>query len=165
MRKSQQNTVPPEFDSLYRPVLKVKQVITNKNKEFDITEVLEGVALLHYCTFILGRIGKINHKADNNIILVRQLVEDILDGNQFLLLNEHISQLSSFIDKVARELNLNSKSVVYVAFYEAYLDSWLYKYFNSHLGIYKFDGFDYVAPETVANLKILHDQHVQYVVK
>ena len=41
MRKSQQNTVPPEFDSLYKPVLKVKQVITNKNKETNIAEVLE----------------------------------------------------------------------------------------------------------------------------
>ena len=60
MRKSQQNTVPSEFVSLYKPVLKVKQVITNKNKEVDCSNIIEGFTLLHYCTFMLSNIGKTN---------------------------------------------------------------------------------------------------------
>ena len=40
MRKSQQNTVPSEFLSLYKPILKVKQAITNKNKEVDCADII-----------------------------------------------------------------------------------------------------------------------------
>ena len=162
MRKSQQNTVPSEFASLYKPILKVKQAITNKNKEVDCADIIEGFTLLHYCTFMLSHIGKINNKIDDKILLMRQLVENILENEQFTLLPSQISQLSSFIDKISKELNVNSKSVVYVSLYEAYLDSFIYKNFNNHLGMYMFDGFEYIAPETVANLKILHDIHSKY---
>ena len=175
MRKSQQNTVPSEFASLYKPILKVKQAITNKNKEVDCADIIEGftllhyytitllhyytITLLHYCTFMLIHIGKINNKIDDKILPMRQLVENILENEQFTLLPNQISQLSSFIDKISKELNINNKSVVYVSLYEAYLDSFIYKNFNNHLGMYTLDGFEYIAPETVANLKILHDIH------
>ena len=159
MSKSQQNTVPSEFLSLYKPVLKVKQAITNKNKEVDCADIIEGLTLLHYCTFMMSHIGKINNKIDDKILPIRQLVENILENEQFTLLPNQISQLSSFIDKISKELNINNKSVVYVSLYEAYLDSFIYKNFNNHLGMYMFDGFEYIAPETVVNLKILHDIH------
>lgn len=162
MRKSQQNTVPSEFESLYKPVLKIKQIITNKNKEINDFDIVGGLVLLHYCTFILSSIGKINNKIDNKILPIRQLIENILEGEQFTLLPDHISQLSSFIDKIGKDFNLNNKSVVYVSLYEAYLDSFLYKSFNDHLGMYMLNGFDYIAPETVADLKILHGIHSKH---
>ena len=159
MRKSQQNTVPAEFESLYKPALKIKQLITNKNKEIDDSDIVGGLVLLHYCTFILSNIGKLNHKIDVKLLPIRQLIENILEGEEFTLLPDHISQLSSFIDKISKELNVNNKSVVYVSLYEAYLGSFIYKNFNNHLGMYMLNGFDYIAPETVADLKTLHGIH------
>ena len=80
MSKSQQNTVPSEFASLYKPILKVKQAITNKNKEVDCADIIEGFTLLHYCTFMMSNIGKINNKIEDKILPMRQIVENIQEN-------------------------------------------------------------------------------------
>jgi len=159
MRKSQQNTVPFEFESLYKLVLKVKRIITGKDKEIEGSDITQGFVLLHYCTFILSNISKITNKADDRILQIRQLIENILEGEQFRLLPDQISQLSSFIDRIGKEFNLNSKSVVYVSLYEAYLDSLVYKNFKNHLGMYTLYDLDYITSDTVEDLKRLHGIH------
>jgi hypothetical protein len=162
MHKSHQNIVPSEFESLYKPALNIKRIITSKNKEIEGPDLVQGFVLLHYCTFILSSIGKINNKIDEKILPVRQLIENILEGEQFTLLPDQISQLSSFIDKLGKEFNLNHKAVVYVSLYEAYLDSCIYKNFNTHLGMYTLYNLDYIAPETVEDLKRLHGIHSKH---
>ena len=153
MAKTIQNQVPPEFDALYRPVLKLKQLLTSKHNELAGTDVVQGFVIAHYCTFLMLELYR---QLGNNIerfIALRTLIEQIMKQDSFLILPEHKSKICSFIDNLGKELNITPKPYVYIAMYSAHLDAVIYRHFSPKIGIYDFIDYYYVEPDTVERMR------------
>ena len=88
------------------------------------------------------------------------LIELILNGNEFDILPEHVSVLSSHIDLIGKVLNTTSKIYLYIAIYEGYLDSEIYYQFHQDHGIYNFRHYYQVSDETVELMKLQHDYSI-----
>ena len=109
MTRSKQNKVPEQFEIFYTPMLKLKQVLQSNQKILELDQnqfIIHGLMVMHYSTFIMCNIYKISDNADNiKALLMRSLIENILEKEDFILDRIFISKMSSFIDSVGKYLN------------------------------------------------------------
>ena len=153
MVKSKQNQVPPEFSTFYEPILQLKKQLTSKAKELAAENTVPGFMMLHFSCFVMNHLYKQTNKDNSKVLIIREIIEYILSQNSFYLDNNIRSKLTSFIDNLAKELNTAFKAYVYIAFYQAYLDSEIYRRLHPNLGIFDFAAYNYIQPETAASVK------------
>lgn len=160
MAKSNQNKVPYEFESLYSPILQLKQVLQS-NKQPTVDIVIHGFTMLHYTTFIMTHFHRQRGEETTKSIIVRELVELIMSGDSYSLRKDQTSKLYSYIDSLGKMLNTTRKPYIYIAMYQGYLDAEIYRNIHPDLGIFDFQDFRNVTPETVARMKQYHDVSVE----
>ena len=119
--------------------------------------MIQGLVLLHFATFVMCHLQKQLGMSTTKSLIIRSLIEQIMQGDAFKLEQEHLAKLFHFIDGLAKELNTTYKPYIYIALYNAYLDAEIYRHFHPNLGIYDFAKFQYVQPETLAKVKEYHD--------
>lgn len=162
LMRHKQNQVPNEFISLYSPMLKLKQFLqSNKNQlNDDIELIVHGLVMAHFSTFLICALSRhVNQNVDKQRN-IRSLIELILNGNEFDILPEHVSVLSSHIDLIGKVLNTTSKIYLYIAIYEGYLDSEIYYQFHQDHGIYNFRHYYQVSDETIELMRQQHDYSI-----
>ena len=160
MARSNQNKVPYEFESLYSPILQLKQVLqSNKQPAVDI--VIHGFTMLHYTTFIMPHFNRQRGEETTKSLIIRGLVELIMSSDSYDLQQDQTSKLYSYIDYLGKMLNTSRKPYIYIAMYQGYLDAEIYRGLHPDLGIFDFKDSSYVTPETVARMKQYHDVSVE----
>lgn len=160
MARSNQNKVPYEFESLYSPILQLKQALqTNKQPMVDI--VIQGFTMLHYSTFIMPHFHRQRGEETTKSLIVRGSVELIMSCNSYELQKDQASKLYSYIDSLGKMLNTTRKPYIYIAMYLGYLDAEIYRTIHPDLSIFDFQDFRYITPETVARMKQYHDVSVE----
>lgn len=160
MARSNQNKVPYEFESLYSPILQLKQVLQS-NKQPTIDTVIHGFTMLHYTTFIMTHFHRQRGEETTKSIIVRELVELIMSCDNYDLQQDQASKLYSYIDSLGKMLNTTRKPYIYIAMYHGYLDAEIYRNIHPDLSIFDFQDFRYITPETVARMKQYHDVSVE----
>lgn len=161
MARTQQNKVPEEFDNLYGPILILKKILESKTNEPDPEQVAMGFVMLHFTTFMISHLSNQTGQSSTKALICRELIEHIMQEDTFSLNNSHFAKLFSYIDNVGKILNTTTKAYIYIAMYNAYLDSKIYQHFHPELGIYDFEDFQYVRPETVQRMKNYHDASIK----
>jgi hypothetical protein len=157
MARTKQNKVPHEFESLYGPILELKRLLQSKSKELNSDQTLQCFIMLHFASFVMIHFHKQLGMSTTKDLTIRALIELIMAGDSHKLQREQLASLFSFIDALGKELNTTYKPYIYIAMYQAYLDAEIYRHLHPTLGIYDFVAFQYVKPETVANMKQYHD--------
>ena len=161
MTRTQQNKVPEEFNNLYDPILNLKKILESKTTEPDPEQVTVGFVMLHFTTFMIIHLSKETGQSSTKALICRDLIEHIMQEDTFSLNNAHFAKLFSYIDNVGKILNTTTKAYIYIAMYNAYLDSKIYQHFHHELGIFDFKDFQYVKPETVQRMKSYHDASIK----
>ena len=136
-KKIKQNLIPEEFDYFYAPILATKKILQSNCKELDINVILQGLVMIHYATFIVTELYRQKALPVNKIFIIRNLIQNILDKTHSKLENTDISQIVSFIDQLAKELNINHKPYVYIALYTGNLHAEIYRKIHNNLYIYQ----------------------------
>ena len=158
MARTHQNKVPEEFNNLYDPILNLKKILQSKTSEPDPEQIASGFVMLHYTTFMISYLST---QSSTKALICRELIEHIMQEDTFSLNNAHFAKLFSYIDNVGKILNTTTKAYIYIAMYNAYLDSKIYQHFHHELGIFNFKDFQYVKPETVQRMKSYHDASIK----
>ncbi len=161
MARTKQNQVPTEFQALYGPILQLKRLLQSNSLELCAEQILEGFIMLHYATFIMTQFHKQHRSSTTKDLIIRELIELIMSGDSYKIQSDQLAKLFSFIDALGKELNTTHKPYIYIAMYQAYLDAEIYRNFHSNLGIYDFVAFQYVKPETVAEMKQYHNASIK----
>ena len=161
MAKSKQNKVPEQFERFYAPLLKLKQVLQSNNQILELDEnqfIVHGLMVLHYATFIMCNLYRITDKADNTrALLIRSLIENMLEKENYSLDTVYISKISSFIDSIGKYLNTVIFPKSHIAMYHGYLDYEIYYQLHKDLGLFDFKWCCTIEKETVASMKNYHD--------
>jgi hypothetical protein len=145
MALSKQNKVPYEFDSLYLPILKLKQVIQSNN-QVAAEVIIQGFTMLHYTTFIMTYFNRQRGDDTTKSLIVRELVELIMSCDNYDLQQDQASKLYSYIDSLGKMLNTTRKPYIYIAMYHGYLDAEIYRNIHPDLSIFDFQDFMYITP-------------------
>lgn len=161
MARTKQNQVPTEFQALYGPTLQLKRLLQSNSLELCAEQILEGFIMLHYATFIMTQLHRQLGSSTTKNLIIRELIELIMSGNSYKIQPDQLAKLFSFIDALGKKLNTTPRPYIYIAMYQAYLDAEIYRNFHSNLGIYDFVAFQYVKPETVAEMKQYHNASIQ----
>ncbi len=157
MAKTKQNKVPFEFDSLYLPIVQLKKILQSKTKEITPNQALRSLIMLHFATFVMS---KLHHRAQKDSVRdyeIRALVENVLAQDSYKFTANEVSSLFSYIDAIAKMLNTTAKPYIYIAMYQAYLNSLIYRELHPNLGIYDFIELQTVQTDTVSKMKHYHD--------
>lgn len=152
--RSKQNKVPNNLNSLYTPILHLKTMLQSGVSELNGEEIVNGLALLHFTTFL---IPKLQSECGLKHLIIREIVEQLTKNDSCVVHQEEIGKISSFIDNLGKILNTNLMPIIYIAIYQAYLDAEIYKHFHSELGIYD---FHYFSSDMINSMKIYHDASV-----
>lgn len=165
MAKTLQNQVPYEFESLYTPIRTLKNILQSKTIAPDPEQVARGFVMMHFSTFLISHLHKqlTLDKSNTKYLVCREVIEEIMQEDSFTLNQEHFAKLFSFIDNLAKILNTTNKAYIYVAMYQAYLDSKIYQHLHPELGIYDFKDFQYVQPETVKRMEDYHNASIEVI--
>ena len=163
IKKKLQNSVPDEFGYFYTPIYQVKQTLQKTGRtELKPNEILLGLSMIHYATFIMSEIYRQNSQDISKILATRELVENILEKNSYQLENHQTSQLISFVDQVAKTLNTNLKLYIYIALYRGNQNAEIYRRLHNHLGIYDFIiNDDFLNPLVLNSVKAYHDISIE----
>ena len=161
MARTKQNQVPYEFDALYDPILKLKKLLMMRSQQIDGSDLIQGLVMVHYTTFIMLCLYHQKSVDTSKIIETRTLIEQILNEDSFRLYPEQKSRIMSFIDNLGKELNITLKPYVYIAMYSGHLDAEIYRKFHSTKGVYNFINYDYVHPETLAKMRECHMESIK----
>ena len=165
MAKSKQNQVPHEFSAFYEPILHLKKQLTSNTKELAAVNTVPGFMMLHFSCFVMNHLYKQTNKDNAKTLVMRETIEHILSKDSFYLDGATRSKIASFIDNLAKELNITFKSYVYIAFYQAYLDSEIYRRLHPNLGIFDFAAYNYIQPETIARMQEHYEVSLQVLQK
>ena len=163
IKKTLQNSVPDEFVYFYTPIYQVKQTLQKTGRtELEPNEILHGLSMIHYATFVISEIYRQNSQDISKILATRQLVENILEKNSYQLENQQASQLISFIDQVAKALNTNLTLYTFIALYRGNQNAEIYRKLHNHLGIYDFLVNDaFLNPLVLNSVKSYHDVSIE----
>ena len=166
-KKKQLNTVPDDFMYFYTPILNVKKTLQDsKITELKPNEILHGLSMIHYASFFMSEIYRQKNKDVLKILTTRSLIEDILEVDSYNLENKHISMLISFVDQVAKELNINIKPYIYIALYQANETAEIYRNIHNNLGIYDFiSSADFLGDSVYNSLKSYHDISIELLIE
>lgn len=160
--RHKQNQVPNEFNTFYFPMLKLKKYLqSNKNQlNNDVEFIVHGLVMAHFATFLICALSRQVKQDIDKQRDIRSLIELILNWDEFVILPEHVSTLSSHIDLIGKVLNTTSKIYLYIAMYDGYLDSEIYYQFKRSYGIYNFRDYYQVNKETVELMRQQHDYSI-----
>ena len=104
MARTIQNQVPPHFDALYNPILKLKKLLMSKAKELEAEDFIQGFMLAHYSSFFMCNLYHQVSRDVTKLLNIRKLIETILESNQFNLCAQDMSKMISYIDNLGKEL-------------------------------------------------------------
>ncbi|MBX9865462.1 MAG: hypothetical protein K2Y14_01000 [Burkholderiales bacterium] len=154
--KKKQNKVPTDFENFYNPILKLKQSLQGSlapEPEF----INSGIVLLHYSTFFITELYHYKQQDPTKALLIREVLEHAQNNMSIEFQNYHAAKIISFIDLVAKELNINNPIYIHIAIYEAYLNSQIYIRLNNRTGCL-FDAHREIFNENiVSTMKKYHD--------
>ena len=165
MNKTKQNKVPTDFQSFYNPILKFKILLQSKVNELPADSSIQALMMMHFATFLLCNLNRIKNIDNTKILIVRSLIELMLEKDSFNIYPDQSAKLYSFIDRIGKELNTTDKAYLDISFYSAYLDLKIYHNFKQNLGFYKFKDYAYISPSVIEVMKYHHDVAVKSLVK
>lgn len=154
--KSRQNQVPKEFESFYKPLLLLKQILQSWSERIDEKHNLDAIAglmVVHYSTFFMRILCKEHETNSNRCFLARSIVEDVLAGNQYLIQESEISTLVGFIDLIAKMINTTNIVNLHVILYNGYLDYQLYAAFNKDKQLFDYKYMCDMSEEVVERMR------------
>ncbi len=96
--------------------------------------------VLHYATFFIGALYRQDTIANEMVLLIRNLIEAILEGDEYKIHEHEVSKLINFIDLVGKLINTNILLKIHIAMYNGYLDYEIYHSFNKHKKLFDFNG-------------------------
>lgn len=130
MIKSKHGQVPHDFKMFYEPILQVKYHLTSKDREKSIEKMIPGFMMLYFACFVMNHLYKQSGKDNSRALCMREHIEKIMSKEGCLLDQALHSKIVSFIDNIAKELNLTFKAYIHIGFYQAYLDFEIYRKFH-----------------------------------
>lgn len=126
--KTKQNVIPKRYINLYHPILRFKRSL-QINQVFislDDTELIKGIFLLYFATFVVRSLLDYEELEDDSSHWLRELIESVYETDSFELASDDKSKIISYIDKFAKLLNTTDSLRVAYKIYEGYLDSAIY---------------------------------------
>jgi hypothetical protein len=156
MKRSRQNQIPPEFKSFYTPQLTLKKLLQSGKSHIDETHneaVIIGLAILHYATFFVSALYRLEQITNERTAYIRTILENVLAGNEYQIQQDEIAKIVSFIDLVGKLINTTAKLKIHIAMYEGYLDYEIYSHFHEDKPIFEFKYFCIIGPDVVERMK------------
>jgi hypothetical protein len=160
MKTSRQNKVPEGFLSFYQPQLKLKQLLQSGAVRIDESNneaAIIGLMILHFATFFAGSLYRQDKIANDKGAVIRNLAEDILEGDEYTVHEQGVSKLISFVDLIGKLLNTTNVLKIHIAMYDGYLDYEIYYSFHSHKKLFDFKRFCTLDVDTVSQMKSFND--------
>lgn len=157
MQKLKQKNNPLQFSLFYHPLIIMKQKLLSKKDVFENGEhliILKGLMLTYYSTFIIRDLYRRTIKPANaNILIIREMIEYMLESDEFNLTKDHISKLCNYVDLVVKLLNMISPDYIYIAMYNGHLDFEIYYNLHQDLRIFDFKYYCTVNKDVVEGMK------------
>jgi hypothetical protein len=154
--KSRQNKVPKEFENFYKPLLLLKQILQSWSELIDEKHNLDavsGLMVVHYSTFFMRILCNEHEVNSGRCLHVRNIVEDVLSGDQYLLKESEISAIVSFIDLIAKVINTTAMVNLHVILYSGYLDYQIYAQFNQDKPLFDYKYMCDMSAEVVERMR------------
>lgn len=156
MKRSRQNQIPSEFNSFYTPQLTLKKLLQSGSSHIDEKhneEVVIGLVILHYATFFISALYRLESISNERTLYIRTTLENILAGNEYTIQQCETAKIVSFIDLVGKLINTTSKLKIHIAMYEGYLDYEIYSCFHEDKPIFEFKHFCAIGADVINSMR------------
>lgn len=133
--KKRPTSVPDKYKSFYQPINAIKIMLT-KQVALSSHDVANGLSFIHFASFLILESNRSAGISSNQTIAIRKIAELTFKPNGYQFTNTDISQLTSFVDKLAKLLNTTQEYLLHIYFYDAYLNAEIYRHFHQDLDIF-----------------------------